>query len=111
LEGFYRFRERGIVRDTLGPFHVYLSVPSLLWDLRAALQRVGCVAEQRRAHELEVYIPEAGTEKQARRHLNLSLASWQARNVGVEARVVDAVPAIGHAPPLTPDPKTAPVRG
>jgi hypothetical protein len=56
------------------------------------------VAEQRRAHELEVYMPEERSEKQARGRLNVCLASWQARNVRVEAYIVDAVPAIGHEP-------------
>lgn len=74
-------------------FCVYIGDPTLLWELRACLQRIGCVAEQRRAHELEVYVPDARNEKEGRRRLDICLASWQAKNVGVEAYVQDAVPA------------------
>ena len=75
------------------PFCVYVSDPSLLWELRACLQRAGCVAEQRRAHELEVYVPDARGAKEGRRKLDVCLARWQARNVGIEAYVLEAVHA------------------
>jgi hypothetical protein len=50
---------------------------------------MGCVAEQRRAHELEVYLPDARNDKDGRRNLDVRLASWQARNMGVEAYVIE----------------------
>ena len=77
----------------LRPLHVYISHPALLWDLRACLQRSGCVAEQRRAHELEVYLPNARNDHDARRKVNVCLALWQVKNPGVEAYVLTPVRA------------------
>ena len=70
------------------PLIIYISHPSLLWELRACLQRSGCVAEQRRAHELEVYLPSARNENDARRKVDVCLALWQVKNPGVEANVI-----------------------
>ena len=46
-----------------------------------------CVAEQRRAHELEVYLPSARNENDARRKVDVCLALWQVKNPGVEALI------------------------
>jgi hypothetical protein len=70
--------------------HVYISDPSLLRNLEELLRRTGFVAEQCRSHELEVYVPGAPNEPQARRELNVSLATWQALNRGVEAYIVES---------------------
>lgn len=64
-----------------------------MWELRACLQRIGCVAEQRRSHELEVYVPQARNERAGRRKLDVCLASWQVKNAGVEAYVVETARA------------------
>lgn len=56
------------------PLFVNISDPPLLWELRACLQRSGCVAEQRRVHELEVYLPSARSEKDERRKIDVCLA-------------------------------------
>ena len=69
--------------------HVYISDPSLLRNLEELLRRTGFVAEQCRLHELEVFVPSAPTETQARRELNVCLATWQARNRGVDAYIVE----------------------
>ena len=69
--------------------HVYISDPSLLRNLEELLRRTGFVAEQYRLHELEVFVPSAPNEAQARRELNVCLAIWQARNRGVEAYIVE----------------------
>jgi uncharacterized protein YggU (UPF0235/DUF167 family) len=69
--------------------HVFISHPQLLFDLQAALRRAGCVAEQRRSHELEVYIPDAPSDGQARRELDAYLATWQSTHPGVEAYIVE----------------------
>jgi hypothetical protein len=69
--------------------HVYISDPSLLRNLEELLRRTGFVAEQCRLHELEVFVPSAPNETQARRELNVCLATWQARNRGVEAYIVE----------------------
>jgi hypothetical protein len=75
------------------PLFVYISDPPLLWELRACLQRSGCVAEQRRAHELEVYLPSARNEKDARRKIDVCLALWQVKNPGIEAYVMPTAEA------------------
>lgn len=69
--------------------HVYISDPSLLRNLEELLRRTGFVAEQCRSHELEVFVP-TPNEPQARRELNVCLATWQARNRGVEAYIVES---------------------
>jgi hypothetical protein len=58
-------------------------------NLRNSLRRVGCVAEERRSHELDVFVPAAPSEDQARREVNVYLATWQARNTGVETCIVE----------------------
>lgn len=69
--------------------YVFVSDNSSLRSLQRFLRRANCVAEQARAHELEVYVPDAPSERQARRELDVYLTVWQARNPGVEAYVVD----------------------
>jgi hypothetical protein len=73
--------------------NVYISDPRMLMNLQAFLRRAGCVAEERRSHELEVYVPDIGDGKQARREVNVYLASWQAQNPGVEAYIVESSPS------------------
>ena len=70
--------------------HVYISDPSLLRNLEELLRRTGFVAEQSRSHELEVSVPSAPDERQARRELNVCLATWQVLNRGVEAYIVES---------------------
>jgi len=47
------------------------------------------VAEQARAHELDVYVPSAPNERQARRELDIYLTVWQVSNPGIAAYVID----------------------
>ena len=70
--------------------HVYISDPSLLRNLEELLRRTGFIAEQSRFHELEVFVPGAPNEAQARRELNVCLATWQVLNRGVEAYIVES---------------------
>jgi hypothetical protein len=70
--------------------HVYISDPSLLRNLEELLRRTGFVTEQCRSHELEVCVPSAPSEAQARRELNVCLATWQALNRGVEAYIIES---------------------
>jgi hypothetical protein len=69
---------------------VYISDPSLLQNLEELLRRTGFIAEQCRSHELEVFLPSAPNEPQARRELNVCLATWQALNRGVEAYIIES---------------------
>jgi hypothetical protein len=70
--------------------HVYISDQSLLRNLEEFLRRTGFIAEQCRSHVLEVSVPSAPDEPQARRELNVYLATWQALNRGVEAYIVES---------------------
>jgi hypothetical protein len=70
--------------------YVYISDPNQLISLQQFLRQTGCTTERRRSHELVVCIPCAPNEAQARREVNVYLASWQARNRGVEAYIVEA---------------------
>jgi hypothetical protein len=74
---------------TPAALYVFISNPTLLHALREFLRRAECIAEQRRAHELEVYLPQTSSETKARRELDVYLATWQAMNPGIEAYVVD----------------------
>lgn len=69
--------------------YVYISNPNLFFSLQEFLRQTGCTAERRRSHELVVCIPGAPSETQARREVNVYLASWQARNPGVETYIVE----------------------
>ena len=69
--------------------NVYISDSDQILNLQQFLRQAGYVAERRRSHELVVYLPGAPSEAQARREVNVYLASWQARNRGVEAYVLD----------------------
>ena len=70
--------------------YVSLSDPGSFRDLQEFLRRCNCVAEQSRPDRLEVYVPEAPNEDQARKELNARVAAWQARNPGREAHIVGA---------------------
>jgi hypothetical protein len=64
--------------------HVYISDPALFKDLCAFLQRAECVVGPRRGQDVEVDLPRAYSEAQARRELDVYLATWQVMNPGVE---------------------------
>jgi hypothetical protein len=59
--------------------HVFVSNPRLLFDLQFFLRRIGCATGQVHSHELEVQLPGAPSEGQARREVELYLALWQGR--------------------------------
>jgi hypothetical protein len=69
--------------------YVYISDPDQILSLQEFLRETGCTAERRRSHELVVDLHGAPSEAQARREVNVYLASWQARNPGVEAYIVE----------------------
>jgi hypothetical protein len=91
--GSGEYRSRTHLQANVRPLFVYISDPRLLWKLRACLHRSGCVAEQRRAHELEVYLPGARNKMDARRKIDVCLALWQVKNPGVEAYVIPTAEA------------------
>ena len=69
--------------------HVYISDPALFRDLCTFLQRAECVVGQRHAQDVEVDVPLAYSKAQARRELDIYLATWQVMNPGVEVYIVD----------------------
>jgi hypothetical protein len=69
--------------------HVFISDPSSLRDLQEFLRRAKCVAEQCRSHVLEVYVPNASNDRQARRDLNVYLATWQTDHPGIETYILE----------------------
>jgi hypothetical protein len=69
--------------------YVFISHPASLEDLRAFLVRADCLVKRCDAHDIEVHLPRAYSKAQARRELDIYLATWQATNTGVEAYVVD----------------------
>jgi hypothetical protein len=73
--------------------HVFIGDSALLPNLQDFLRRAQCVAERRRAHELEVHLPDVRSEQQARRELDIYLATWQAMNPGTDANILEARPA------------------
>jgi hypothetical protein len=77
--------------------YVLLKDPQLLLGLQDFLRRTGCVAEQRRSDQLEVYVPDAPNQEQERREVSVYLASWQAANPGAEVSIVDALAATKSA--------------
>lgn len=69
--------------------YVFVSDHAALRSLQDFLRRADCVAEQARGNELDVHVPGAPSERQARRELDVYLTIWQVHNPGVEAYVLD----------------------
>ena len=69
--------------------HVYISDLALFRDLCAFLQRADCFVGPRHGQDVEVDVPLAYSEVQARRELDIYLATWQVMNPGVETYIVD----------------------
>ena len=68
---------------------VRISDPALLRDLLDFLRRTECVAEQASADSLDVFVPHAPSAAQARREVDVYLATWRARHPGVNAEVFE----------------------
>ena len=69
--------------------HVYISQPAVTADLRDFLERSDCIVRELHPYDLEVHVTRALSEAQARRELDVYLATWQALNPGVEAYVIE----------------------
>ena len=69
--------------------HIFIRDPALFKDLCAFLQRAECVVGRRHGQDVEVELPRAYSESQARRELDLYLATWQVLNPGIEVYIVD----------------------
>jgi hypothetical protein len=67
------------LRGVASGLHVFVSNPRLLFDLQCFLQRMDCATTLVHSHELEVEVPDAPSEEQASREVELYLALWQGR--------------------------------
>jgi hypothetical protein len=72
--------------------HVFISHPDFVHDLCGFLERAECVVERCHGHDVEVHLKEPYSTAQARRELDIYLATWQATHPGVEVYVVDRGP-------------------
>jgi hypothetical protein len=63
---------------------VRISDPSYLGDLEQSLRAAECAIEQVGPHELEVSVPGAPNDEQARREILIYLETWKAMNPGVD---------------------------
>jgi hypothetical protein len=67
---------------------VRVSDAALLGDLQRYLRAAGCTAEQTDEDALDVYVPRAPSDEQARREVDIYLKTWQAMNPAARADVV-----------------------
>ena len=68
---------------------VRISHPALLRDLISYLRDAGCVAEQAIRDEIDVFVPHAPSESQARSEGCVYLTAWRVKNEGVAADLLD----------------------
>jgi hypothetical protein len=68
---------------------VRLTDETLVPDLLAYLRAAECVAEEVGPGELNVIVPRAPSDDQARRELDLYLRAWQAMNPNAQAELLD----------------------
>ena len=67
---------------------VRVSDPALLGVLQRYLRAADCVAEQSGEDTLDVSIPRAPSDEQARREVAIYLQAWQAMNLSARAEIV-----------------------
>ena len=67
---------------------VRVSDPALLGDLQRYLRSAECVVEQSDDDALDVSMPRAPSDDQARREVDIYLQTWQAMNPGARAEIV-----------------------
>ena len=76
------------ITDLSAAMRVRVSNPALLGDLQRYLRAVQCVAEQSDENSLDIYVPHAPSDEQARREVAIYLKTWQAMNAGARAEIV-----------------------
>jgi hypothetical protein len=67
---------------------VRVTDPALLSDLQRYLRAAECVVEQSDDDALDVYIPRAPSDEQARREVGIYLQAWEAMNPEARAQIV-----------------------
>ena len=68
---------------------VRLTDQALLPDLLRYLRSTECVVEQVGPDELNVVVPRAPSDEQARREIDLYLRAWQVMNPKAQAEIID----------------------
>lgn len=69
---------------------VRLTDKALLPDLLLYLRSTECVVEPVGPDELNVIVPRAPSDEQARREVDIYLRAWQVMNPGAEAEILDS---------------------
>jgi hypothetical protein len=67
---------------------VRVSDPALLGNLQRYLRAAECVVEKADEDILDVSMPRAPSDDQARREVAIYLRTWQAMNPGADAEIV-----------------------
>jgi hypothetical protein len=70
--------------DMTAAMRIRISDPSYLGDLERSLCAAECAIGQVGPHELEVFVPGAPRDEQARREILIYLDTWKAMNLGVD---------------------------
>jgi hypothetical protein len=76
------------ITDLSAAMRVRISDPALLGDLQRYLRSAECVVEQSEDDALDIYVPHAPSDDQARREVAIYLKTWQAMNPGARADIV-----------------------
>jgi hypothetical protein len=76
------------IREMSAAMRVRVSDPALLEDLQRYLRAADCVAEQADEDALDVAVPRAPSDDQARREVDIYLKAWQAMKLGAHADLV-----------------------
>lgn len=67
---------------------IRVSDPALLDSLQRYLRAADCVAERAGADALDVAVPRAPSDDQARREVDIYIRAWQAMNPGARAELI-----------------------
>ena len=76
------------ITDLSAAMRVRVSDPALVGDLQRYLRAAECVVEQSEDDALDIYVPHAPSDEQARREVAIYLKAWQAMNPGARADLV-----------------------
>jgi hypothetical protein len=76
------------ITDVSAAMRVRVSDPALLGDLQRYLRAAECEVEQAGDDALDVSIPRAPSDEQARREVAIYIQAWRAMNPGARAEIV-----------------------
>jgi hypothetical protein len=79
----------GSEAGALPAIHLHVRDSGLAEDLLDFLRRAECRAERTGEDRIEVHVPRALSEEQARREVSLYVATWRARHPSADVFLVD----------------------